>query len=729
MNIPFPTHDLNSVQRQAVEATEGPVLVLAGAGSGKTRVLTCRIAYILQSQKARPWEILAMTFTNKAAGEMKERVHQFFPRDDILWIGTFHSIFARILRTEAALFGYPSTFVIYDTDDQKRLIKSIMEDFQISAQMVNPASILSIISKAKNGLVSPDAFQKSAASPMEQVTARIYPAYQNRLRKNHAFDFDDLITVPLELFEKHPDLLEKYQKKFRYVLVDEYQDTNRAQYKLIHYMTMAHQNICVVGDDDQSIYRWRGADIRNILEFEKDFKATQIFRLEQNYRSTRNILKAANSIVQNNIGRKVKKLWTERDSGEKIDLIQVEDERHEAEKVVEKIRAEGIQKKRDFKDFAILYRTNAQSRVLEEGLRRNGIRYTIVGGVRFYERKEIKDILAYLKLIINPNDSVSLTRIINFPPRGIGQVTLQKLSGWAASQDESVFQCLGKADQIENLSVRAKNALCSFHGFITKFMGLKEHFSLPELVHSLVDEVELISMYKEDSTPEGLGRIENIREFLSAVSDYAKMTEDATLEGFLTEVSLMTDMDAWDDRSNAVTLMTLHCAKGLEFPVVFITGLEEGLFPITRSFDDTDSLEEERRLFYVGLTRAKDKIYLSYARTRAVYGEGSYRMPSRFLDEIDPEVVHKKKSALGRSLLHSTERHKRDATMQAHPDYASFSQEDSQLLPGLRISHATFGSGQIVKIEGRGQMQKVIVRFDDGLEKKFLSQYAQFSII
>ena len=725
----FPIHDLNTEQQQAVEATEGPVLVLAGAGSGKTRVLTYRIAYLLHNQKAKPWEILAMTFTNKAAGEMKERVHQFVPKDDILWIGTFHSIFARILRTESDSFGYPSSYVIYDTDDQKRLVKSVMEDLQISAQLYNPSSILSIISKAKNALVSPDAFQKSAVSQMEQIAARIYPVYQGRLRRNYAFDFDDLITVPIELFEKNPQILTKYQNKFRYVLVDEYQDTNRAQYQLVHYLTMEHKNICVVGDDDQSIYRWRGADIRNILEFEKDYKSTRIFRLEQNYRSTQNILKAANSIVQNNLGRKIKKLWTEREPGEKIDQIQLEDERQEAEKVVEKIRAEGIQKKRDFKDFAILYRTNAQSRVLEEGLRRNGIRYTIVGGVRFYERKEIKDILAYLKLIINPNDDVSLMRIINFPPRGIGQVTFQKLSQGAASQNLTLLQSMEKVDQIEGLGARAKNALKGFHALITKYMGLKDTFSLPELVHSLVDEVELIAMYKEDSTPEGMGRIENIREFLSAVSDYAKMTEDAGLEGFLTEVSLMTDMDAWDDRSNAVTLMTLHCAKGLEFPVVFITGLEEGLFPITRSFEDTDSLEEERRLFYVGLTRAKDKIYLCHARTRSLYGEGSYRMPSRFLDELDPEVVKIKKSAFGRSFSPVSDRRKTGSMVQTHPDYASFSQEDSELLPGLRIFHATFGKGQIVKIEGRGQMQKVIVRFDDGLEKKFLSQYAQFSII
>ena len=725
--------DLNPRQQEAVRATEGPVLVLAGAGSGKTRVLTYRIAYLLQEQKAKPWEILAMTFTNKAAGEMKERVKQFIGKEDGLWIGTFHSIFARILRWEAGALGYPGDYVIYDTDDQKRLLKSIIDDMNLSASQFNTNAIQSVISRAKNSLIEPSEYANLARTRMEEVAAQIYPVYQERLRRNYAFDFDDLITMPIRLFDQHSDILEKYQTRFRYILVDEYQDTNRAQYYLVHALAKNHRNLCVVGDDDQSIYRWRGADLRNILDFEKDFPGTRIFRLEQNYRSTQNILVAANSVVRKNRGRKEKTLWSDREPGEKVELIEVDDERVEAEKIVAKIQIEAFRGKRGFKDFVLLYRTNAQSRALEEGLRRNGIRYIIVGGVRFYERKEIKDILSYLKIIVNPNDSVSINRVINFPPRGIGDVSIQRVHQFAAGQGITLFQALERIEDVPAITARVRKSAAAFVGLIRKYGDLKDKFSLPELVHALVDEVGLIAMYKEDSTPEGQGRVENIKEFLAAVSDYAESTEASSLSGFLTGVSLMTDVDAWDDQSNAVTLMTLHCAKGLEFPVVFIAGMEEGLFPLSRSAEDADALEEERRLFYVGITRARDKVYLSCARTRHLFGEGGYRLPSRFLDELDASVIHRESDfsqhgyRFRQTSVHRSSGMTGDS--RSHPDYESFSQEIPLLRTGVHVDHASFGRGKVVGVEGAGDKQKAVIHFESGMQKKLLVRYAQLTIL
>lgn len=711
--------------------TEGPVLVLAGAGSGKTRVLTNRIAYLIAERHISPWEILAMTFTNKAAGEMKERLEGFGLVDHGLWIGTFHSIFARILRWEAEWIGYTSDYVIYDTDDQERLVKSVMEELNISPKHFSPRSILSQISKAKNSLISHEEYTRTAQTLFEESVSMIYPEYDNRLRNHQAFDFDDLITVPIQMFDNRPDILNKYQTRFKYILVDEYQDTNRAQYKLLHQLAGMHRNLCVVGDDDQSIYRWRGADVRNILEFEKDFPDTKVYRLEQNYRSTRNILAAASSVVQKNVNRKPKTLWTDNTDGEKLQLLEVSDEREEARRIVEKIQEEVYKRKRSFQDFAILYRTNAQSRALEDGLRQNGISYVIVGGVRFYERKEVKDVLAYMRLITNPRDAISLIRIINFPARGIGEKTLNRVRRWAQGNRVDLFEALGHVDEMSDLTNRARENIRHFFALIQKYIALKGDISPNELVHALVDETGLLAAYKEDTSPEGLNRLDNIRELLSAFGEYVVSTENPTLSEFLDQVSLITDVDAWDDRNNAVTLMTLHCAKGLEFPVVFISGLEEGLFPLYRNTETEEELEEERRLFYVGLTRAMEQVYLIWAARRSRFYEPQTRLPSRFLDEMDRSYVEVHSYIKSRVSAESFRRRYEtlDFDFDAHPDYESFSQEEPGLRIGMWVMHEVFGKGQILHVEGGGEHTKVVVRFEGGMKKKFLVRYAKFSIV
>ncbi|MBN1552892.1 UvrD-helicase domain-containing protein, partial [bacterium] len=512
---------------------------------------------------------------------------------------------------------------------------------------------------------------------------------------------------------------------------DEYQDTNRAQYQLVYLLAKNHRNLFVVGDDDQSIYRWRGADLRNILEFEKDFSDTRIFRLEQNYRSTQNILKAANSVVRRNVGRKEKTLWTESQAGENIEITEVRDEREEAAKVIEKIQEEVFRKKRYFRDFVILYRTNAQSRVLEDYLRRNGINYVIVGGVRFYERKEIKDILAYLKLIMNPKDEVSLKRIINFPTRGIGDISMQRLKVWADTNGLDLFHALQQIEKIEDITQRIKQSMHWFYQTIQKYIELKDQITLNELIHTLIDETGLLSMYKTDTTVDGLMRKENIQEFLNAVNDYVQSNKQAKLRDFLEEVALVTDVDNWDEKANAVTLMTLHCAKGLEFPVVMITGLEDALLPISKSLDDPEDLEEERRLFYVGLTRAKEKIYLFYAMQRSFMNDMAYRLPSRFLDDLDTSVVNWTKTKIreyGKS-FHKRHPSSQDTFYEPHPDYEDFSQETVDLKYGTCVEHEIYGRGKVIRIDGRNEKQKVTIRFESGVEKKFLTKYAKFTIV
>ncbi|MCK5738885.1 UvrD-helicase domain-containing protein [bacterium] len=731
---------LNDVQQNAVAWTDGPSLILAGAGSGKTRVLTHKIAYLIDVSQVKPWKILAMTFTNKAAGEMKERIQTLTRnQSDAVWMGTFHSIFARILRKEATALGFTSNFTIYDTTDQQQLIKQIMKDTGISPKQTTPRSVQSRISQAKNNLETPEQFAESADDFVTGKIALIYKQYQQRLRNSNAMDFDDLLWKPIELFETHPEILAQYQQKFQYLLVDEYQDTNRAQYLLIKMLSDKHRNITVVGDDDQSIYLWRGADIRNILDFEKDFPETKTFRLEQNYRSTKNILGAANCVVKNNTGRLEKTLWTQKDAGDKISLLSCPSSMTESYKIIENIQSEIQRNHRNFNDFAILYRTNAQSRILEDGLRNSGISYVIVGGTKFYDRKEIKDVLAYLRLLINPLDTISARRIINFPARRIGPTTVNRISEYAIANTLPFFEALGQVAKIEGINASAKMQVNNFYKMICKYQSLQDKLSVSELSRALIDNTGILPYFKTEGSVESLSRYDNVQELLTAIGEFSKRTETPTLAAFLEEVSLIADIDSWNDRRNSVTLMTLHAAKGLEFPVIFISGLEEGLFPLSRNFDSTEALEEERRLFYVGATRAQEKLFLSWAAQRFQAGERFNSMPSRFINEISEVYLEKERrrepsnhSSGSRRTPKTRLQREMDGVYYEFEDNAGFS-DDVPMIQlfefGMRVKHAKFGKGIIRDVDGSGESLKVTVNFENVGQKKLMVKYANLEII
>ena len=732
---------LNPEQRRAVEAAPGPILILAGAGSGKTRVLTHRITFLLERCGTAPENILAVTFTNKAADEMRDRVRRQTRRDlSKAWIGTFHSVCARLLRREAERLGFTRQFSIYDETDQLALMKTVMADLQISVERVTPGSILRRIGHAKNALVSPDEFARQVgSSPIDELAAKAYAGYQKALRDNHAMDFDDLLVLPIRLFEEHPGVLSHYQDRFQHILVDEYQDTNRAQYLLLKLLASGHQNLCVVGDDDQSIYSWRGADIKNILQFERDFPVCRTFRLQQNYRSTKNILAAAHSVVVNNTDRMAKELWTEREAGEKICLLEVENDLYEAQAVVDKINEEFDHSRRasgrggatsghagrSFHHFAVLYRTNAQSRVLEDAFIRAGIPYVIVGGLRFYERKEIKDVLAYMRLAANPADSISLRRAINYPLRGIGDATLRRLEEVAREQRLALFDALPQAAVL--LSGRVRERVIEFHQFIRKYINLKTSISLPEWANAVVDETGIIALLKSESSQESMNRIDNIRELQRAIAEYAAASPNATIDGFLEQVTLVSDIDGWNDKANAVSLMTLHSAKGLEFPVVFLVGLEDGLFPLSRSLDEAASLEEERRLFYVGATRAQDRLYLSWAAQRMRMGQRMFSEPSRFLGELDESLIEREGGRSRRQPFAAPSAY--DSPPVLMPNYEDESQEAVHIAIGQRVRHALFGIGKIVSAEGRGDNLKLTVRFEEAGTKKLVLKYANLQFL
>lgn len=727
---------LNNVQQEAVLHTEEPVLILAGAGSGKTRVLTHKIAYLIEVIKVNPWAILAMTFTNKAAGEMKGRIHELTKRaSDSIWMGTFHSIFARILRREAGFIGYDPNFTIYDADDQLQLVKMLMADMVVEHKNFTPRSVRSQISKIKNSMISPTEFEKSTQNMFEDLVAKVFKKYQYRLKELNAMDFDDLLLKPIELFEKNPDVLKRYQNQFDYILVDEYQDTNRAQYLIVKLLAGEKRNVCVVGDDDQSIYNWRGADIRNILDFERDFNGCQVFRLEQNYRSTKNILAAAHCVVKRNSNRLEKTLWTEKGDGEKVTLVTSQTAFNESQRIVDKIQHEFRAHKRNFRDFAILYRTNAQSRILEDGLRNNAIAYRIVGGTRFYERREVKDALAYLRLVVNPRDDISARRVINYPSRGIGTATIKKISEYANSMGLYFFEALGQIKEIPNMPESRQNRIYLFHQLITKYQGLQNKISASELARTLVDELGILLLFKTENTVESMSRYDNVQELLTAITEYSKRVESPTLAGFLEEVSLITDIDSWDDRENGVTLMTLHSAKGLEFPVVFIAGLEEGLFPLSRNLLSDDEIEEERRLFYVGATRAQEKLYLSYALSRALGSEFVNCRPSRFIKEIDTVYLeladgseHSRSSRTNRS----RSRIKDNSDDYEFDQTAGFIDElpEIQILePGTCVRHKSFGEGIVQDVDGHGQNMRITVDFEFIGRKRLLAKYAKLEII
>ncbi len=633
---------LNTEQQKAVLHNEGPLLILAGAGSGKTRVLTHRIAHLIKEKGVSPFSILAITFTNKAAREMKERIDKLVGEgSENIWVSTFHSTCVRMLRRDIDKIGYDRSFVIFDSADQQTVVKDCLKELNLNDKNFPPRSVLEMIGRAKDELIEPQAYTNMYASDFRMSkVAKIYELYQKKLRQNNALDFDDIIMLTIKVFLEHPEVLDYYQRKFRYILVDEYQDTNTAQYSFISLLAQGHKNLCVVGDDDQSIYSFRGANIRNILDFEKEFKNCNVIKLEQNYRSTQKILDAANKVIRNNLGRKNKQLWTENEDGNNLQLFKGNNEHDECMFVTHEIKRLCKEENKSYKDFAILYRINAQSRVMEDMLMRESIPYKIVGGLRFYDRKEIKDVVSYLRVIQNPSDNIGLKRIINVPKRGIGDATVGKAEDIANARNCSIFSIVASAAEIPELQ-RAASKLDSFTTMIAKFRVLKDHMKVSELIQEVINQSGILKELEEEDTIESQTRIENIKELISVAIEYEAREdgEEKTLEGFLENVSLVADIDNVEEGADNVILMTLHSAKGLEFPVVFLVGLEEGVFPGYRSIGDENELEEERRLCYVGITRAREKLYLTNAFSRTLFGNTTYNKESRFLKEIPAELV------------------------------------------------------------------------------------------
>ena len=712
---------LNKIQKKAVEDVCNPVLIFAGAGSGKTRVLTHKIVHLIEKGLFKPEEILAVTFTNKAAEEMSKRVQSLLKQKNVsLNIGTFHSICSRLLRQEIHRLGFSKDFVIYDVQDQTALIRVVMDELNIARSYVDPKSVRNKISFYKNKLMDFEDAKRSARTVLDKTICDIFKKYQSALKKNNALDFDDLLLFPLVLFEEFPDVLKKYQEKWKYILVDEYQDTNRPQFLFISSIATAHNQICVVGDDDQSIYGWRGADIRNILDFEKTFPGCEIYKLEQNYRSTQQILNAASAVVKNNEDRALKELKAMNGAGDRLGLLETNDEMEEADALISVLEKEIKMNKRTFSDFAVLYRTNAQSRALEDSLRRNGIPYKIIGGIRFYERKEVKDLLAYLQLLVNKQDTISLRRVINFPPRGIGLKTVDKCVQEAKKCKKELFDVLGDPSK---MNIRGKQAeeLKTFYEIMSKYNDLLDKLNAGELVRTLVDETGMLKHYKKQDTLEDQERINNINEVLNSVDEFMARTPNAMLTDFLEEVSLLTGIDHWNDQENRVTLMTVHSAKGLEFPVVFLTGMEDGLFPLYNALQDKQELEEERRLFYVGLTRAKQNVFLLYANNRRRAGaEQFYGLVSRFIGEIPEDHLENIKfsSALTRKVIGSKRGYSKMEVKRTVTVFDDFRVGDL-------VKHAIFGVGKIMALSGSGENQRVGVVFKDGLKKKLIVKFAK----
>ena len=712
---------LNKTQKAAVEAIDGPVLIFAGAGSGKTRVLTHKLYYLVDEGLFKPEEILAVTFTNKAAKEMKERVMELLKTNELdLSMGTFHSICARILREDIEVLGFSRHFAIYDVKDQLDLIKVLFEEFEISKTLITPNQLRNQISLFKNKMTDPIAVDRKARTILEKTVSKIYMEYQKNLKLNDALDFDDLLTFPLEIFEKKPSILKKYQKRWKYILVDEYQDTNRAQFQFLTNLAKSHENICVVGDDDQSIYGWRGADVSNILDFEKTFSSCRVFTLEKNYRSTQEILNAATAVVMNNDKRANKNLVAANGSGETLGLIETIDEQEEASAIVSSIEKEIKLNKRTFNKFSVLYRTNAQSRALEESFIRQGIPYNIIGSVRFYERKEVKNVLAYLRLIVNLKDTISLRRIINFPARGIGAKTIDKC---VQQSEKDKIEFIDVLKNPNKMDIRGKqaDALFKFYNVIIKYHDLRRKLSASELARSLVEEVGILSHFKESKEPDAKDRFDNVAELLTSIEEFSIRNPEAELSTFLEDVSLQTDIDHWNDSDNRVTLMTIHSSKGLEFPVVFIAGMDEGLFPLFRSLDDKNELEEERRLFYVALTRAEQKVYLLYATNRRRMGAETVNgLPSRFINEIPEESLDRISfsSAVTRKFVAGKK--KKDGLTQMVRTVTDF--DDFQV--GDNVEHSIFGAGKIMALSGTGENQRVGVVFNDGTRKKLIVKFA-----
>jgi len=765
---------LNPRQREAVQTTEGPLLIMAGAGSGKTRVLTHRIAYLIGKKRVAPWNILAITFTNKAAREMQERVEALVgPGAADIWVSTFHSMCVRILRRDIERLGYTKNFTILDSADQLSVIRACMKDLNYDTKKFEPRMIQAKISGAKNELLSPERYLGRKGDYVDRIAADVYMLYQKRLKSNNSLDFDDLIMATIDLFKAEPDVLDFYQNKFRYIHVDEYQDTNRAQYVLCRMLAEKHHNICVVGDSDQSIYRWRGADISNILNFERDYPEAVTILLEQNYRSTANILNAANAVIARNVGRKPKNLWTDRGPGEPIRVCQAESEHEEGLYVANEIR-KNHESGRRYADHAILYRTNAQSRVIEEMLIKAEIPYRIVGGIRFYERKEIKDLLAYLRLIANPHDDISLERIINVPKRGIGDTTMAKLAAEAARRGTSIFEVLGDPGDLD-VTGKTRAALEDFRQLIDDLSRMVDYLSVTELTEQVLERTGYREELKRENTIESQSRIENIDEFLSVTQDFEQRNEDKSLVAFLTDLVLIADIDTLDsgadgkDAGDAVVLMTMHSAKGLEFPIVFIVGMEEGVFPHSRALTDDEELEEERRLAYVGITRAEERLYLTCARTRTLFGRMMANMPSRFLTEVPDEL--KRNDSPARSFGFGYSRYGDDASAgggfgyrggvigggsrtggfggRNAPSFGSAARvtdgigkpagtgtpgaggaSGMDFSPGDKVNHAKWGVGTVVAVKGEGNDRELQIAFPAPVGvKRLLAAFAPITKI
>lgn len=740
---------MNNMQQQAVFTTEGPLLILAGAGSGKTTVLVNRIAYILQCSLCKPWQILAITFTNKAAGELKERICNAVPEGGgDIWAATFHSTCARILRRYGNIIGYSSHFTVYGTDDQKKLVKDILKQLNIDEKYLPVKSILSEISKAKDEMKTPEQMRKEAEfDSRKKDISKVYELYQARLKTADAMDFDDMLCNTVKLFETAPDVLEVYQNQFKYIMVDEYQDTNKVQYKFVSMLAEKHNNICVVGDDDQSIYKFRGATIENILSFENTFKGAKIIRLEQNYRSTQNILNAANEVISNNTMRKGKTLWTENSVGDKIEVHTSDTEREEAAFIASQI-LDGVEKGRKYSDFAVLYRMNAQSNAVEQALSRSGVPHRIIGGHRFYDREEIRDMVAYLQVINNPHDDVRLSRIINVPKRAIGATTVQHAADIAAGLGESIYTVISEADSYPQLS-RAASKLKSFVNLIDGFIDAEQSgdYSLAELYNLVLEHTEYKEYLKREKENADV-RIENIEELLSNIIKFEEdYGDDATLSAFLEEISLQTDIDNYDAEADTCVMMTLHSAKGLEFPVVFITGMEDGIFPSVATMMNPDELNEERRLAYVGITRAKEKLYLTKTNSRMLFGSTTYNKTSRFVNEIPENLIEFTGGGrmFGNSQVYDKSnavnglnRTKVGGTRQGAGSYSSnvFNGYTKPAVSsgatynvGDSVLHKVFGKGMIMKTQKMGNDVMLEIAFDKAGTKTLMANFCKMEKI
>ena len=746
LQVPEYLAGLNPEQLEAASHFEGPLLVLAGAGSGKTRVLTARVSHLISEHGVPPDRILAVTFTNKAAGEMRDRITRLLGGEPSgMWVGTFHSVGARLLRRHADRLGWERSFSIFDSDQSLRLVKNVQDSIGLDPKRWSPKAIRAEISNAKNQLVDGDTFAKDTGGSFDlflRNVGSVFTEYQRALKDQNGFDFDDLLMKPVQLFEDYPDLLDRYRERFSFILVDEYQDTNRAQFRFVELLAQGHENLMVVGDPDQSIYAWRGADIRNILDFEVAFPGALVVALEVNYRSSERILDAANAVIVENVNRPDKTLRTDRTGGDKITLVETFDESDEARWIVGEIETRiretpGL----SYNGCAVLYRTNAQARALEDAFRREGVPYQVVGGVRFYERREIQDVLAYLRLISNPKDAVAFGRVVNYPRRAVGLTTQEHMARWAAEQGLTLLEASARADEIPDVRAAGANGLMRFADLIQRFSLRATQATIGELLEELVEGLDLVR-HLYDEGPDGEDRARNVAELIAGALDFDGMLMKGMDEGeldtfteldlFLQQVALVADVDRLDPDAATATLMTLHNAKGLEFPVVFIAGLEEGLFPLSRAYDEADAIEEERRLFYVGITRAEDKLSLSWARQRRRAGDFTYGTLSTFVDAVPDELLDRRRSERLTRLQHSTPHRGRprsegrksfDTTFEPDLDEA-MNQDLPRFVKGERVVHQTFGSGAVVEITGFGRDLKVTIDFDDIGQKKLLVRYA-----